>query len=72
MAAFLVAGSVAGCVAMGDPAAVEEAIRDMDKQWVGAAMRGDAATIANFYAPDGVFLIPNAAPAEGPKAIGEA
>ncbi len=70
--AFLVAGSVAGCVAMGDPAAVEQAIRKMDKQWVGAAVRGDSATIANFYAPDSVFLIPNAPPAEGPNAIGEA
>ncbi len=70
--AFLVAGSVAGCVATGDPAAVERAIRKMDREWVGAAVRGDAATIADFYAPDGVFLIPNGPPAEGPKAIGEA
>ena len=70
--AFLAAGSMAGCVAMGDPAAVEQEIRDLDKKWVGAMARGDDATIANFYAPDGVFLTPNAPPTEGPKAIGEA
>ncbi len=44
----------------------------MEREWVGAAVRGDAATIADFYAPDAVFLIPNGPPAEGPKAIGEA
>ncbi len=70
--AFLAAGSVAGCVATGDPALVEQEIRDLDKKWVGAVARGDAAMIADFYAPDGVFLTPNAPPAEGPKAIGEA
>jgi len=70
--AFLVVGLMVGCVATGDPVVVEQAIRKMDETWVSAAMRGDAATIANFYAPDAVFLIPNAPPAEGPKAIGEA
>ncbi len=70
--AFLAAGSVAGCVAMGDPAAVEQEIRDLDKKWVGAVARGDVATIVGFYAPDGAFLAPNAPPAVGPEAIGEA
>lgn len=70
--AFLAAGSAAGCVAMGDPAAVEQEIRDLDKKWVGAVVRGDVATIVGFYAPDGAFLLPNAPPAEGPEAIGEA
>ncbi len=70
--ALLVVGLMTGCVAMGDPQAVEQAIRDLDKKWVGAVVRGDVATIVGFYAPDGVFLSPNAPPAEGPEAIGEA
>ncbi len=72
LVAFLVAGLAAGCVAMGDPQAVEQAIRDQAKKWVGAVVRGDVATIVGFYAADGVFLRPNAPPAEGPEAIGEA
>ena len=70
--AFLTAGSAAGCVAMGDPAAVEQEIRDLDKKWVGAVVRGDVATIVGLYAPDSVFFTPNAPPTEGPEAIGEA
>lgn len=70
--ALVVAFLAAGCVATGDPAAVEQAIRDLDKKWVGAAARGDVATIVGFYAPDGAFLTPNAPPAVGPEAIGEA
>ncbi|MCH6588727.1 MAG: DUF4440 domain-containing protein [Proteobacteria bacterium] len=70
--AFLAAGSAAGCVAMGDPAAVEQAIRNLDKKWAGAVVRGDVATIVDLYAPDSVFFTPNAPPAEGPEAIGEA
>ncbi len=70
--AFVVAGSMAGCVAVSNPATVEQAIRQLDKKWVGAVARGDAATIAGLYTADGVFLTPNAPPVEGPEAIGEA
>jgi len=70
--AFLVASSAAGCVATGDPATAEQEIRDLDKKWVGAVVRGDLAMIVDFYAPDGAFLTPNAPPAVGPEAIGEA
>ena len=38
MMTFLVAGLEASGVAMGDPAAVKQTIREMDKQWVGAAV----------------------------------
>ena len=72
LAAFLVAGLAAGCVAMGDARTIEQEIRELDKKWVGAVVRGDAATIANFYAVDGAFLAPNAPPVEGREAIGEA
>lgn len=70
--AFLVASSAAGCVAMGDPATVEQEIRDLDKKWVGAVVRGDLAMIVGLYAPDGAFLLPNAPPAVGPEAVGAA
>ncbi len=72
LAAFLVAGLAAGCVAMGDARTIEQEIRELDKKWVGAVVRGDVATIANFYAVDGVFLAPNEPPIEGREAIGEA
>ncbi len=70
--AFLAAGSAAGCVAMVEPATVEQEIRDLDKKWVGAVVRGDLAMIVGFYAPDGAFLLPNAPPAVGPEAVGKA
>ncbi|MEE8273156.1 MAG: DUF4440 domain-containing protein, partial [Alphaproteobacteria bacterium] len=72
LVAFLVAGLAAGCVAMGDARTIEQEIRELDKKWVGAVVRGDVATIVDFYAADGAFLMPNAPPVEGREAIGEA
>ncbi len=72
LAAFLVAGLAAGCVARGDARTIEQEIRELDKKWVGAVVRGDVATIVDFYAADGAFLMPNAPPAEGREAIAEA
>ncbi len=70
--AFLATGSAAGCVATGNPATVEQEIRDLDRKWVGAVVRGDLAMIVGLYAPDGAFLLPNAPPAVGPEAVGAA
>ena len=72
LAAFLVAGLAAGCVAMGDARTIEQEIRELDKKLLGAVVRGDVATIANIYAQDGAFLAPNAPPVEGREAIAEA
>src|SRR5437899_1320682 len=40
-------------------------IRSLISQWVATVGRKNAADIAEFYAPDGRFLVPNAPIAEG-------
>lgn len=52
-----------------DYAAEEQAIRDLDAEWVAAVAAADWAKCASFYAPDGYFLPANAEPLVGPEAI---
>lgn len=55
-----------------DGAADAQRIRELGAAWVAAVGAKDIAAIQNFYAPDGLFLAPNAPPAQGHQAIGEA
>jgi uncharacterized protein (TIGR02246 family) len=59
-------------VTAGDRAADAQRIRDLGTAWVAAVGAKDIAAIENFYAPDGLFMAPNAPPAQGRQAIGEA
>jgi len=52
-----------------DRQAEEQKIRDLDRQWVQAVAAGDVEAIANFYAPEGRFMPPNAPAAEGRDAV---
>jgi uncharacterized protein (TIGR02246 family) len=56
----------------GDRAADAQRIRELGVAWVAAVGTKDIAAIKNFYTPDGLFLAPNAPPAQGRQAIGEA
>ncbi len=62
----------AACQPTVDLAAEEQAIRDLDAQWVAAVQAGDAAQCASFYAADGYYLEPGLEPAIGPEAIEQA
>lgn len=54
---------------MSDAASIDRQIRDLIPQWLDAVRRKDAAAIAQFYAPSGRFMVPNAPIAEGREAI---
>ena len=56
----------------GDRVAEAQRIRELGSAWVAAVGAKDIAAIQNFYAPDAQFLAPNAPPAQGHEAIGEA
>ncbi len=60
------------CQPMADYAAEEQAIRDLDTEWVAAASAKDAAKCASFYAPDGYFLAPGTEPVTGLDGIEQA
>jgi uncharacterized protein (TIGR02246 family) len=55
-----------------DYAAEEQAIRDLDAEWIAAVAAGDAAKCASFYAPDGSLLPPNMDPVTGTEALEQA
>jgi uncharacterized protein (TIGR02246 family) len=57
---------------MVDYAAEEQAIRDLDAEWVAAVVAGDAAKCASFYAADGSILPPNMDPVTGAEALEQA
>jgi uncharacterized protein (TIGR02246 family) len=71
LAMILLAAGSATAQQGADPTAVEQTLRDLDRQWVEAIQAGDATTIANFYAEDGLMMPPNAQQAEGREAIGQ-
>lgn len=52
-----------------DVSAEQQKIRDIDAKWVAAVASGDAAAVAQFYAPDGALLAPHAPIARGRDAI---
>ena len=49
----------------------EQQIRQIIDQWLAAVAKRDAATIAQFYAPDGAILPPGQPMAEGREAIAQ-
>jgi uncharacterized protein (TIGR02246 family) len=55
-----------------DRAADAQRIRELGAAWVAAVGAKDIAAIKNFYTSDGLFMAPNAPPAQGRHAIGEA
>jgi uncharacterized protein (TIGR02246 family) len=55
-----------------DYAAEEQAIRDLDAEWIAAVAAGDAAKCASFYAADGSLLPPNTDPVIGLEALEQA
>ncbi|UCF41395.1 MAG: DUF4440 domain-containing protein [Gemmatimonadota bacterium] len=63
---------LAGCQVTLDYAAEEQAIRDLDAEWVAAVAAGDAAKIATFYGPEAYYLPPGGPPVIGPEAIEQA
>ena len=68
--AIIAVATITGCAGLlVDRSAEEQAIRDLDKKWVGAIARGDVAAVADLYAADGAFMAPNAPAANGRKAI---
>jgi uncharacterized protein (TIGR02246 family) len=66
----LIALAAAGaCVQRTDVAAEERTIRDLEKRWVQAVAAKDTAAIANMYAEDAEFLVPDAPRVSGRAAI---
>ena len=63
---------VAACQPTVDYAAEEQAIRDLDAEWIAAVAAGDAAKCASLYAPDGSLLPPNMDPVIGLEALEQA
>ena len=59
----------AACAPTVDRAAEEQAIRDLDREWVAAVAARDTVAIANLYAEDGYFMPPNAPRVDGRGAI---
>ncbi len=51
--------------------AADRQIRELIPAWLDAVRRKDKAAIAQFYTPDGRFLVPNAPIAEGRQAVAE-
>ena len=69
----LAAGLLAGCAAMAcDPKAEEAKIQALNKQWLGAVARGDAAMIGELYAADGSLLPSNSPIATGRENVAAA
>jgi uncharacterized protein (TIGR02246 family) len=60
---------IGACTPRTDPAAEEQAIREIIGQWLDAAARKDTTAIANFYAENGSFLPPNGPRLQGRDAI---
>lgn len=54
---------------MSASAAIDRDIRAVIPRWLDAVQRKDAAAIAEFYTPDGRFMVPNAPIAEGRAAV---
>jgi uncharacterized protein (TIGR02246 family) len=52
-------------VSEGSLATEEQTIRDLDRQWVAAVAAKDVERTRAFYAPDAVFMAPNAPTASG-------
>lgn len=59
----------AACAPTVDRVAEEQAIRDLDREWVAAVAAQDTLAIANLYAEDGYFMPPNAPRVDGRGAI---
>ncbi len=59
----------AACAPTVDRAAEEQAIRDLEREWVAAVAAGDTLAIANFFAENGYFMPPNAPRVDGRGAI---
>ncbi len=55
-----------------DRAADAQRIRELGIAWVAAVGAKDLTAIKNIYTSDGLFMAPNAPPAQGRQAIGEA
>jgi uncharacterized protein (TIGR02246 family) len=51
------------------PSADEQAVRELDRQWVAAVAKKDAPAVAEFYAPRGQLMAPNAPSADGRDAV---
>ncbi len=56
---------------MSGTASIDRQIRDVIPAWLEAVRRKDTAAIAQFYTPDGRFLVPNAPIAEGRTNVAE-
>jgi ketosteroid isomerase-like protein len=52
-------------------AIAEQEIREVIGAWLEAVRRKDTGAIAEFYTPDGRFMVPNAPIAEGRTAVGQ-
>ena len=52
-------GDTGAAVATVDLAAEEQAIRDLDAQWMRAVQARDTAAIAQLYATDGLYMAPD-------------
>lgn len=52
-----------------DTRADEQAIRDLDRRWIGAVAAKDTGFVARLYADQGAFMPPNAPKALGTSAI---
>jgi ketosteroid isomerase-like protein len=50
---------------------IDRDIRGVIQTWLDAVRRKDTAAIAEFYTPDGRFMVPNAPIAEGRAAVAE-
>lgn len=73
--AALAVGSLlvlAGGAAVAGSEAQEQMIRDLGKKWVAAVAAKDIAAIADIYTADGLFMAPNAPPAQGHEDVGKA
>jgi len=64
--------ALAGGAAAGGSMVQEQLIRELDKKWVAAVAAKDVATITGIYAADGMFMAPNAPPAQGHESIAQA
>jgi uncharacterized protein (TIGR02246 family) len=62
----------AACQPTVDYAAEEQAIRDLDAEWVACVAAKDAAKCASFYAADGSLLPPGMDPVMGTAALEQA
>jgi ketosteroid isomerase-like protein len=56
---------------MNTNANIDSEIREIIPAWLDAVRRKDTAAIAEFYTPDGRFMVPNAPIAEGRTAVAQ-